>query len=83
MIASVRSRCQADGRLRAQRVPRITEAILLSFSDRVLGLHLGLGDLQLCPPCHGYANACICIDCMAREQLPKPAPAPQPWERVA
>jgi hypothetical protein len=57
---------------------------LLGWDARELGFRLGLGDLQRAPICHGYANACVCADCRAREETPEPGkPAPQPWERAA
>jgi hypothetical protein len=61
------------------------EAIMLTFADRVLGLHLGLGDLQPAPICHGYQNACVCSECLERESAPDVAlvPVRQPWETAA
>lgn len=59
------------------------EAVLLSFSDRVLGWHLGLGDLGNTDEiCHGYQHACVCSRCREREN-PTPVAAPQPWETAA
>lgn len=36
---------------------------------RILGLILGLGDLDQPSPCHGYQNACVCNDCRERQRL--------------
>ncbi len=57
----------------------------LSTDARVLGLHLGLGDLQHGPPCHGYQNCCTCPDCLDRERTPAQATEMprQPWEPKA
>jgi hypothetical protein len=41
---------------------------VFSAADRQLAWRLGLGDIahQLDQPCHGYANACVCPNCLDR-----------------
>jgi len=56
---------------------------MLSIADRVLGIHLGLGDLQPLAICHGYSCACQCSQCLERERDRPAGPAPQPWEAKA
>lgn len=69
MIRSVHPWCQATGKLRAQRAFTAREAIMLSFADRVLGLHLGLGDLgSTNEPCMTYACGCACKRCSDRAE---------------
>lgn len=57
----------------------------LSLDARLLGLKLGLGDLNRPEPCHGYQHGCDCSVCLEREKHPEPAAAPasQPWELAA
>lgn len=55
----------------------------LGWSARVLGFHLGLGDLNRGETCHGYANCCTCSECLERAQRKPKKPAPQPWETAA
>jgi hypothetical protein len=63
---------------------RRRELIRLSWSARELGLRLGLGDLQDSEICHGYANACVCSECVEREDGPKRVERlRQPWESAA
>jgi hypothetical protein len=77
--------CKVPGRLRAQRAYTILEDLMLSVNDRVLGLLLGLGDLDGPELCHGYANGCICGSCCERELAVSELPArvKQPWETAA
>lgn len=53
---------------------------LLGVSARLLGLHLGLGDLNRPEVCHGYQNACQCSHCLARENPVIVERVRQPWE---
>lgn len=58
----------------------------LDWSARALGIKLGLGDLgNTDSPCHGFQNACVCCECVEREQAPLTASMPvrQPWETAA
>lgn len=57
----------------------------LDTDVRILGLMLGLGDLQERETCHGYATGCVCKDCTARvervrelQAMPRVTPE-QPW----
>lgn len=53
----------------------------MSRSARLLGLTLGLGDIQTYEPCMGYANACVCTHCRARQRALIATNLPrQPWE---
>lgn len=55
----------------------------LNTHARLLGIRLGLGDLNRPQPCMGYANACVCDDCRERQQLAHADTGPrprQPWE---
>ncbi len=59
---------------------------VLPWSARLLGFHLGLGDLSPSKPCHGYANVCTCPECSERAERARKAPeiVRQPWDvRVA
>lgn len=56
---------------------RTSAGILLRVTDT--------GHLALVPrpsPCMGWANACVCEWCLARDRHPKPAPDQprQPWQ---
>lgn len=57
----------------------------LSWDDRLLGMRLGLGDLGLRVRCMGYANACVCPECVARSEQrdERPESVRQPWEPAA
>jgi hypothetical protein len=57
--------------------------IELDTDARVLGFLLGLGDLNH-QPCLTFACGCVCDDCRARADAPRPKKAaPQPWELAA
>jgi hypothetical protein len=52
-----------------------------SLDARILAVRLGLGDLVRPEPCMGWANGCVCTDCLERDKTPTPEPAAaQPWE---
>lgn len=52
----------------------------LSWDDRLLGMRLGLGDLEPRVRCMGYANACVCPVCVERSERPEQREIKQPWE---
>jgi len=58
----------------------------LSIDDRAFGARLGLGDIAELdrPVCMGFQMACVCSECIAREEMEPREPAKQfPWEEVA
>lgn len=56
----------------------------LDPEPRKLAFMLGLGDLNH-TPCHGYANACVCLECVERQRVGRRRKrrVALPWEQDA
>lgn len=83
----LQSHSDQGGALRPEAVIYREATMQLDWPARILGFHLGLGDLQRSQPCMGYQNACVCTDCREREiereaEAAKATPR-QPWEPTA
>lgn len=66
--------------------PREARLDALDIDARILGVLLGLGDLQDRERCMGYQNGCRCSECVERERLQREGKRPVrafPWEDAA